>query len=437
MYVPRAPGQPEHGSFVTVLFPRRLLAFIESLGGAGAAGTLAERLRGASPNGKRRFTVRRGVDADAIRAWWAGEAGSPAGPIASDEGLVLLGQCAGNIENPIGMTALPLGVAGPLRVNGLHASGEYWLPLATSEAALVASYARGAHAINQAGGASAALLGENVARAPAFVFASLAEAGSFVAWATAHEAELAAAAHATTRHGRLQAIEPMIDSDTVFLVCRYATGDASGQNMVTIATQAMCEWIIANTPIQPLHWFIEGNFSGDKKASYLGLIAGRGRKVSASVILPAEVIRRTLGTSADAMLAYARVAQLGATLSGQIGAQGHFANGLAALFIATGQDAACVAESAVGFTRMEQREEGALFMSVTLPNLMVGTVGGGTGMPHQRVALELMGLSGSGKARALAEVTAGLCLAGEISIMAAIASGVFTSAHHKLARTRG
>jgi hydroxymethylglutaryl-CoA reductase (NADPH) len=420
-----------------MLFPRRLLAFIESLGGARAADVLSERLRPASTPGAARFAVRRAVDPQAIRDWWAARAPATPGPLASAEALETLAACAGNIENPVGMTALPLGVAGPLRVNGLHARGDYWLPLATSEAALVASYARGAHAINAAGGTSAALLGENVARAPAFVFASLAEAGSFVAWATGHEAALAAAAHATTRHGRLQSIEPQIDSDTVFLVCRYTTGDASGQNMVTIATEALCRWIVEHSPVTPLRWFIEGNFSGDKKASYLGLIAGRGRKVSASVTLPADVIRRTLGTDAEAMLAYARVAQLGATLSGQIGAQGHFANGLAALFIATGQDAACVAESAVGFTRMEPRDEGALFMSVTLPNLMVGTVGGGTGMPHQRAALELMGLSGSGKARALAEVTAGLCLAGEISIMAAIASGVFAKAHRKLARERG
>lgn len=421
-----------------VLFARRLIAFIETLGGAGAAETLAARLGGTdAPPPAERFTVRRRVEAGAIRDWWQASTPVSPGPIATDEALATLAQCAGNIENPIGMTALPLGVAGPLRVNGLHAAGDYWLPLATSEAALVASYARGCHAINAAGGTAAALLGENVARAPAFVFASLAEAGRFVAWACQHEAELAAAAHATTRHGRLQSIDPQIDSDTVFLVCRYTTGDASGQNMVTIATDAMCRWIMENTPVKPLRWFVEGNFSGDKKASYLGLITGRGRKVSASVTLPAEVVRRTLGTSAEAMLAYAQVAGLGATLSGQIGAQGHFANGLAALFIATGQDAACVAESAVGFTRMEPREDGALFMSVTLPNLMVGTVGGGTGMPHQRAALELMGLAGSGKARALAEVTAGLCLAGEISIMAAIAGGVFTSAHRKLARERG
>lgn len=420
-----------------MLFPQSLMTFIESLGGPHAATKLAARLSSIARPGVSRFTIRRSVESETIRAWWADNTPTGPGILASDEALGTLQQCAGNIENSIGMVAMPLGVAGPLRVNGLHAEGNYWLPLATSEAALVASYARGAHAINQAGGTSAALLGESVARTPAFVFSSLAEAGRFVAWATQHEAELAAAANATTRHGLLQSIEPQIDSDTVFFVCRYTTGDASGQNMVTIATEAMCRWIIEQTPVRPLHWFVESNFSGDKKASYLGLITGRGRKVSASVTMPAEVIRRTLGTSADAMLVYARVAQLGASLSGQIGAQGHFANGLAALFIATGQDAACVAESAVGFTRMEPRPDGALFMSVTLPNLMVGSVGGGTGMPHQNAALKLMGLAGTGKARALAEVTAGLCLAGEISIMAAIASGTFTRAHHTLARERG
>ncbi|MEO0464459.1 MAG: hydroxymethylglutaryl-CoA reductase [Pseudomonadota bacterium] len=417
------------------LFPQRLLAFIASLGSAKAAPDLSARLESAGEAPSGRFRVRRSVDRDEIRAWWASAQHPGEAALADDAALAFLEHCNGNIENPIGTVSLPVGVAGPLAVNGLHANGRYLLPLATSEAALVASYARGSEAINRAGGVSAALLGEGVLRAPAFVFETIGEAGSFVAWLTEHEDALRAAAKATTRHGKLEEIEPRIDADTVLLVCRYSTGDASGQNMVTIATEAMCQWIIANTPVPPCRWFIEGNFSGDKKASYLGLINGRGKKVSASVVLPESVIRQVLRTTPEDMLAYARVAQLGATLSGQIGAQGHVANGLAALFIATGQDAACVAESAVGFTRMEPREDG-LFMSLTLPNLMVGTVGGGTGLPHQKAALDLMGLSGTGHARAFAEVTAGLCLAGEISIMAAIASGVFTSAHHKLARTR-
>lgn len=330
---------------------------------------------------------------------------------------------------------MPVGIAGPLRVNGLHASGDYLVPLATTEAALVASFSRGAEVITRAGGAAAALLSEGVVRTPAFVFNDLGDAGRFVAWTVEQAEHLEAAANSTTRHGRIEAIEPYIDTDTVFLVCRYATGDAAGQNMVTIATEEMCRHVVAHCPVPMRRWFIEGNFSGDKKASYLGLLTGRGRKVSASVIIPDELVGRLLRTSPEAMLDYARVAQLGALLSGQIGAQGHYANGLAALYIATGQDAACVAESAVGFTRMERRE-GGLFMSVTLPNVLVGTVGGGTGLPSQSTALDLMGLRGTGNAAAFAEVAGALVLAGEISIMAAIAAGEFTRAHQRLARGR-
>lgn len=340
-----------------------------------------------------------------------------------------------NVENMIGLAKLPIGIAGPLVVRGLHAHGEYLVPLATTEAALVASYARGCHVISRSGGAVAGLVSEGVLRSPAFVFDTILQVGEFVGWVAEQEAAIRRIVASTTRHGVLEEVEPTIDNDTVFLTFRYSTGDASGQNMVTIATDAVCRHLLDHSPVKPRHWFVEGNFSGDKKASHLGLIAGRGRKVSASVTIPEPALASLLQTTSEQMLAYARVAALGAQLSGQIGAQGHFANGLAALYIATGQDAACVAESAVGLTRMEPRE-GGLFMSVTLPNLMVGTVGGGTGLPTQRAALELMGLYGDGKAAALAEVSACLCLAGEISIMAAIAAGHFTRAHDRLARER-
>ncbi|KQN90114.1 3-hydroxy-3-methylglutaryl-CoA reductase [Sphingomonas sp. Leaf231] len=412
----------------------RLRRQVARLGGLAAAAELGERLRPHGPP-PTRFRVRRGADATGVADWWAGRDDAVRDALAGPETLAGAARYGANIENMIGTVALPVGVVGPLRVNGLHAAGDYLVPLATTEAALVASYARGADVMTRAGGAAAALLSEGVVRSPAFVFASVVEAGSFVAWVAEQGPALREAAEATTRHGRLEAIEPFVDNDTVFVVCRYTTGDAAGQNMVTIATEAMCRAIVANCPIRPRHWFVEGNFSGDKKASYLGLLIGRGRKVSASVTIPDALVERCLRVDVDRMLAYARVAQLGAMLSGQIGAQGHYANGLAALYLATGQDAACVAESAVGFTRMERRDDG-LFMSVTLPNLLVGSVGGGTGLPAQNACLSLMGLAGGGKAAALAEVTASLCLAGEISIMAAIAAGEFTRAHHRLARRR-
>ncbi|MGO9392980.1 hydroxymethylglutaryl-CoA reductase [Rhodoblastus sp.] len=342
---------------------------------------------------------------------------------------------ARNIENMIGTVKVPVGIVGPLRVNGVNANGDYCVPMATTEAALVASYARGAEIVTAAGGASAAMVSEGVLRAPGFAFAGLSEAGLFIDWIARNADGLRAAAEATTSHGKLVSIEPVLDNDLVFLMCRYTTGDASGQNMVTIATDALCGHIETNCPIKPRHWFVEVNFSGDKKASYLGLIAGRGRKVTASVVLSAALVEKKLHTSVGRMLDYARMANLGALLSGQIGAQGHYANGLAALYLATGQDVACVAESAVGFSRMEDHA-GDLFVSVTLPNILVGTVGGGTGLPSQSAALRLLGLAGPGKAPALAEVTAALCLGGEISIIGALAAGHFTRAHKSLARGR-
>ena len=267
------------------------------------------------------------------------------------------------------------------------------------------------------------------------MFRGLLESGLFIDWVARRAETLKAVAESATRYGKLQSIEPFMDSDTVFLICRYSTGDAAGQNMVTVATEAICAHIAEHAPVKPRYAFIEGNFSGDKKASYLGMHMGRGRKVTASVELPYPLIERVLHVAPDALAAYGRVAALGAVLSGQLGSQAHYANGLAAFYIATGQDAACVSESSVGFTRMEARTNG-VFFSVTMPNILVGSVGGGTGLPSQAAALRLMGLAGPGNAAALAEVTAALCLCGEISIIAAIAAGHFTRAHAKLARHR-
>lgn len=344
-------------------------------------------------------------------------------------------QFSANIENFIGTVKVPVGIIGPLRINGLNAHGDYHVPMATTEAALVASYARGAYAVTKSGGISTALLYEGVIRTPAFVFDNLVNAGMFVEWVVTEIESLKTAAESTTRHGKLVSLEPVVDNNIVFLICRYTTGDAAGQNMVTIATNALCEGIAARCPVTVNAWYIEGNFSGDKKASFLGLVTGRGRKVSASVTLKAEVVEKTLGTTVQAMLDYGQVANLGSHLSGQLGAQAHFANGLAALYIATGQDAACVAESAIGITRMEARGSD-LFCSVTMPNILVGSVGGGTILPSQSAGLNILGLKGEGKGAALAEVTAATCLCGEISIVAAIAAGHFTRAHENLARHR-
>lgn len=339
-----------------------------------------------------------------------------------------------NIENFIGTVKLPVGVAGPLRVNGLFASGDYIIPLATTEAALVASYNRGAQLISKVGGCTAMLLNEGVSRAPGFAFATLAEAGQFVAWAVTEVEAFRAAAEATTHHGRLIDMRVAVEGNHVYLVFEFLTGDASGQNMATIATDAVCGYIREHSPVKPAYLFVEANMSGDKKASAQSFLGVRGKKVTAEVIVPGEMVKKYLHTTPTRMVDYWRMSAMGGVLSGTIGVQGHFANGLAALYIACGQDAACVAESAVGVTRMEVTAEGALYATVTLPNLMVGTIGGGTGLPSQRACLEILGLAGPDKARALAEVCAGLSLAGELSIIGALASGEFTRAHRRLAR---
>ncbi len=420
-----------------MLFPNHVIDMLARLRARFRPSELTERMQGPGEAGEPVRTVTQ-ANAQTIDSLWDRIDG------ASDEDRSLLADdrtrteaelYSSNIENMIGTVKVPVGLVGPITIRGLNATGDFNVPLATTEAALVASYARGAQAANMSGGIVTALLSEEMMRTPAFVFHDILNAGLFVDWLAGQQERLKEAAEKTTRYGRLMSIEPVIENEVVFLVCRFTTGDASGQNMVTIAADAMCTEIVENCPLPILRHYVEANFSGDKKASYFGVLRGRGRKVSASVCLKCDVIERRLHTDVDDMLAYGRVANLGALLSGQIGAQAHFANGLAALYIATGQDAACAAESSVGFTRMERR--GAdLYCSVTLPNILVGAIGGGTSLPSQRAALNVLNLPSEQPAAALAEIAAALCLSGEISIVAAMAAGHFAAAHRKLARGR-
>lgn len=339
-----------------------------------------------------------------------------------------------NIENYIGTAKIPIGLAGPLRVQGVHADGDYWLPLATTEATLVASYSRGARLITEAGGCQARLLAEGVGRAPGFAFASLAEAHRFAAWVEDSSEVLRHIAESTTRYGRLTGLSTTVEGNHVYLDLEFHTGDAAGQNMVTIATDAVCRYLRVHAPVKPRYAFLEANHSGDKKASARSLQRVRGRRVSAEVTLSAELVRARLHADPERMVDYWRMGALGGVLSGTLGVQGHYANGLAALYIACGQDVACVAESAVGVTRLELDDAGALYTAVTLPSLVVGTVGGGTGLPSQQACLRLLGLEGPGHASALAELCAGLALAGELSLIGALCADEFARAHRQFAR---
>jgi hydroxymethylglutaryl-CoA reductase (NADPH) len=339
-----------------------------------------------------------------------------------------------NIENYMGTVKVPVGIVGPLPVNGRFADGSFMVPLATTEATLIASYNRGAKLLTRAGGCTARVLDQGVSRAPGFVFASAPEALEFAGWVESQAQAIRQTAEATTRHGRLKRMTCIPEANYAFLELLFDTRDASGQNMVTIAAQAACDYIRACSPILPLSVYIESNFSGDKKASLRTLHSVRGRKVSAEAVIPEARVRAGLHTTPAEMERYYRMAAVACSMAGTFGTQGHFANGLAALYLACGQDVACVAESAIGHTRLEVLPGGDLYCSVTLPGVMVATVGGGTALPSQKASLEILGLFGPGKAPALAELAAALCLAGEISIVGAICAGEFTRAHRQMAR---
>jgi hydroxymethylglutaryl-CoA reductase (NADPH) len=335
----------------------------------------------------------------------------------------------GAIENFIGFIPIPVGVIGPLRVNGLFAQGDFFIPLATTEGALVASYHRGAHVASRNGGVTALCVSESLCRAPAFTFASILDAAVFIDWAISNLPRFKEVASTTTRHGSLIDVKPTLNSNTAFLIFEFKTGDAAGQNMVTVATEKICEWIAENCPVKPTAWYVEGNLSGDKKATMLSFLSHRGRKVVAESTICREDVKRFLHTTPETMVEYSRVSTLGGVQSGSIGIQGHYANALAALFLCCGQDVACLSEASVGITTMQVTKTGDLYTSVSLPNLTVGTVGGGTFLPKAKECLRMLGCEGNGQARKFAEICAATVLAGEVSIIAALSCGDFAKAH--------
>ena len=342
----------------------------------------------------------------------------------------------GNIENFIGFAKIPVGVIGPLRINGAHTQGDFYVPLATTEGALVASYNRGCYAAGLSGGVTVACLTESVSRAPCFIFNNLIEASQFVAWAVTQFDLFQKIVAQSSSHAKLLDIRTTIIGKEVYLNFEYSTGDASGQNMVTLATAAICSQIVEQSPVKPQQWYIEGNLSGDKKATMMSFGYVRGKKVVAEVKLGKEVITKVLRTTAMNMQRYWEISFMGGSQSGAIGSQGHFANALAALFIACGQDVACVSEASVGLTRMQAFDNGELYVAVTLPNLIVGTVGGGTRFETARECLEMIDCYGLDKARKFAEICASVVLAGEISIIAALTAGDFAKAHGTLGRNK-
>lgn len=345
------------------------------------------------------------------------------------------GALRGNIENFIGMTLIPTGLIGPLRINGPEAKGDFYVPMATSEGALVASYNRGARVVSLAGGVTSVCTTEAVQRSPVFRFRTFAEVGVFLIWVLSNRDSFPEIVAGCSSHARLEEIRPNIDGNQLTLLLEYTTGDAAGQNMVTLCTEAICRYLVANAPVKPQRWFVEGNLSGDKKATAISFTTVRGKKVTAEAFVPKNIVEQQLNTTPDAMLEYWKVSVANGVQSGSFGVNGHFANCLAAMFLACGQDAACVAEASVGITRFDVFD-GGLYASVTMPNLIVGSVGGGTDLPTQRECLDLLGCRGEGGSRKFAEICAATVLCGELSIVGAITAGDFSKAHALFGRKK-
>lgn len=345
-----------------------------------------------------------------------------------------------NCENMIGAAQVPIGVAGPLRLararSGQAHQKQCYIPLATTEGALVASVNRGCKAITQSGGCIVDSYRVGATRGPVFKVAGLIENDKLNTFLQDHFGDLQEIARDTSRHLTLTKFFSRGLGKYRYVRFVFDTQDAMGMNMATIATDDLVTFIENGTGAQCVS--IAGNYDVDKKPSWLNMIEGRGIKAWAEVTIPMRVLRDTLKTTAKAMYeVWLAKCMIGSAMSGSMGFNAHFANVIAALFLATGQDLGHVGECSTGVTTMEVVDRNDLYVSVYLPDLMVGTVGGGTGLATQKEALELLGVAGGNEgknAQRLAEIVAAVVLAGEISLLSSLEEGTLAKAHERLGR---
>ena len=340
---------------------------------------------------------------------------------------------AKNIENPIGTIQIPIGVAGPLKVNGEHAKDEFFVPLATSEGALVASINRGCSAITASGGVNARVIGDKMTRAPAIKTESVVEAVKVKQWFEDQFDELKEIAESTTRHGKLVKIDPIIIvGNYVYPRFVYSTGDSMGMNMVTIATEKVLTKLYDDLGVHALA--LSGNLCVDKKPAAINIVEGRGKTVVADIVIPEAIVRAKLKTTAKA-IEEVNIAKnlIGSAAAGSMAYNAHFANMIGAIFLATGQDEAHVVEGSLGITTAEDRD-GDLYFSVNMPDLPIATIGGGTRLETANEGLKIIDCAGTGKVNKFAEIVISTVLAGELSLVAAISAGHLAKAHQELGR---
>jgi hydroxymethylglutaryl-CoA reductase (NADPH) len=343
----------------------------------------------------------------------------------------------GNIENFTGIIQVPMGLAGPIKVNGEHAKGDFIIPMATTEGTLVASYNRGIKVVNLSGGCKVTVVADAMQRAPVFVFEDARGSRDFVIWVEANYQKIKSEAEATSTVAKLQYIDPYLSNKFTYLRFNYSTGDAAGQNMVGRATFAACSWIIDNYKKRSItNFYLESNLATDKKASQINVMHSRGKRVIAEAVIDRDVLVQHLRVEPEKLAYHANISNVGAFLSGANNNGAHSPNAITAMFIATGQDVANVSESSAGILYTELTKEGNLYISLTIPSLIVATYGGGTGLPSQRECLEMMDCYGSGKVNKLAEIIGAVALAGEISLGSAISSSDWVSSHESYGRNR-
>jgi len=331
-----------------------------------------------------------------------------------------------NCENLIGASAFPLGVAGPLLID----SKDYFIPLATTEGALVASVSRGCKAINLSGGAKAFIENVGVTRGPVFETSGLEESMKLKKWLKDNFNLLKTEAEKTSSHLQLKKLGARIVGIYVYVRFYFDTQEAMGMNMVTIATEKISQFIQKNTSIRCLA--VSGNFCIDKKPAWLNFISGRGKKAWTEVVLKREVVKDVLKTTPEEFFeVWLSKCMIGSAMSGSLGFNAHFANVVAAFFAATGQDLAHTVEGSIGVTTSKVLENGDLYVSIYMPSVMIGTVGGGTKLKIKQEALSIVGAENSIE---LAKVLSGAVLAGEISLLASLSQGSLAKTHEKLGR---
>ncbi len=341
----------------------------------------------------------------------------------------------GNIENFTGVAQIPIGFAGPIQINGEYADGEFLIPLATTEGTLVASYNRGMKVLNLSGGVTCTVSDDRMQRAPVFVFDSAREARGFRDWVSENIEGIRQAAEATSSVAKLLDIDTFLSNKFAYLRFNYSTGDAAGQNMVGRATFAACSWMLDRLDTVR-SFYLESNLATDKKHSQINMMRTRGKRVTAEAVVTRDVLVQHMRVEPESLNYHMQISNVGAFLSGANNNGAHSPNGITAMFIATGQDVANVAESSSGILYTEITPDRDLYMSLTIPSLIVATYGGGTGLPTQSECLDVLGCTGKGKVKKLAEIVAGVALAGEISLGAAISSLDWVSSHERYGRNR-